>query len=286
MKNKLLSIFDKIIIPVMFITANLFVLIEFTTHTNFILETTGINYVKFYALATFILLITLTRQSKQFYQHNVKKIIFILPLLIFILLMITFMRYHSFFIFLRKEDSVIEWLQFIFIAMSSVLSFLLYRYWKKKNKILAIIFLILASGLFIVAGEEISWGQRILHFKTPEKYKELNTQGETTIHNYGPVFGVVYRAYMLIGFIGMIGWIFKPLFKKITNQSWQTIFTQLIPDWQYSLYFATAFIYNFNRFYLNPITGTALWEEVMELILFLGTMLFFLNLYLKTKTNK
>ena len=36
---------------------------------------------------------------------------------------------------------------------------------------------------FVGLGEEISWGQRILNIETPEAIKEINAQGELTIHN-------------------------------------------------------------------------------------------------------
>jgi hypothetical protein len=32
-------------------------------------------------------------------------------------------------------------------------------------------------------GEEISWGQRIFNFKTPELFREINVQHEFNIHN-------------------------------------------------------------------------------------------------------
>lgn len=50
-----------------------------------------------------------------------------------------------------------------------------------KNKKLFDYF-ILAITIFI-AGEEISWGQRILGFETSEWWKTLNPQEETTFHN-------------------------------------------------------------------------------------------------------
>ena len=46
----------------------------------------------------------------------------------------------------------------------------------------------LAVLFFIVAGgEEISWGQRIFGFESPEQVLELNKQGETNVHNIGSI---------------------------------------------------------------------------------------------------
>jgi len=44
-------------------------------------------------------------------------------------------------------------------------------------------FAVLAFGLAFVGMEEISWGQRIFGWSTPEAFAELNWQHETSIHN-------------------------------------------------------------------------------------------------------
>ncbi len=48
---------------------------------------------------------------------------------------------------------------------------------------------ILSFGLFFVAMEEVSWGQWIFFFKTPESFEHLNRQGETNLHNLPGLFG-------------------------------------------------------------------------------------------------
>lgn len=44
-------------------------------------------------------------------------------------------------------------------------------------------YLLLALLFLICAGEEISWGQRIFDWETPQVLLELNAQGETNLHN-------------------------------------------------------------------------------------------------------
>lgn len=41
----------------------------------------------------------------------------------------------------------------------------------------------LAGALFAVGMEEINWGQTLLGFRTPEAWKEINLQQETSLHN-------------------------------------------------------------------------------------------------------
>ena len=46
------------------------------------------------------------------------------------------------------------------------------------------IFFALLGIIFLIAfGEEVSWGQRIFNWDTPEGFKDLNAQKETNLHN-------------------------------------------------------------------------------------------------------
>ena len=46
--------------------------------------------------------------------------------------------------------------------------------------------------LFFIAGEEISWGQRIFGYMTPDWVAERNIQKEFNLHNLGVLFGSLY----------------------------------------------------------------------------------------------
>ncbi len=78
---------------------------------------------------------------------------------------------------LGEEDGFFEWMTAIFFLISSVLFLILFR--RTKN-----IFLLgLAFIFFFGAGEEISWGQRLFNFGTPESLNKVNVQHEFNIHN-------------------------------------------------------------------------------------------------------
>ena len=106
-----------------------------------------------------------------------KSYYFILPCII----VISYSVYHfaspGTAIFLGKEDHFFEWLTAICLMGCCVYFFLSFR--KYRN----LYFLLLALLMFFGAGEEISWGQRIFGYATPENVKELNVQGEFTLHN-------------------------------------------------------------------------------------------------------
>ena len=44
-------------------------------------------------------------------------------------------------------------------------------------------FILLSFLFFICFGEEISWGQRIFGWETPQALREINAQNETNLHN-------------------------------------------------------------------------------------------------------
>lgn len=153
--------------------------------------------------------------------------------------------------------------------------------YKTKNKLLSVIFLVAAVGFFVVAGEEISWGQRIFGFKTPENYAKMNTQHELTLHNYGPIFGKVYMVYMYFGLVASTLWIVKPYLIKLSHKVLKPVLFVTIPGWQYFIYFFTAFAHNYDRFFIHIRVNDVLWEEPMELLLFSGIAIFLFEIYLK-----
>jgi hypothetical protein len=78
---------------------------------------------------------------------------------------------------LGREDRFFEWLTALCFLSVSIIFLLLYA--RVRN----IIFLILTAVFFFGFGEEISWGQRLLGFGTPESLQVRNVQNEFNIHN-------------------------------------------------------------------------------------------------------
>lgn len=55
-------------------------------------------------------------------------------------------------------------------------------------------FLVLAALMFLCAGEELSWGQRIFGWETPPGWSAANAQAETNLHNLALIEGGVRDA--------------------------------------------------------------------------------------------
>lgn len=85
---------------------------------------------------------------------------------------------------------------------------------KSKNQpsLLKFWFGLAAVCCFYVAGEEISWGQHIWDWATPDYWTNVNDQGETNLHNTSSWFDQKPRLLLQIGII--FGGLVAPLLKK------------------------------------------------------------------------
>jgi len=82
------------------------------------------------------------------------------------------------------EDGFIEWLTVLPLMITSIVAVTyLVKLSPKRNWMFSIVVLVIAVFCFFSGGEEVSWGQRIFHIKTPEYFAEHNTQDELNIHN-------------------------------------------------------------------------------------------------------
>ena len=113
----------------------------------------------------------------------------------------------SWFDFMRSEDGPLEFIQFFEYILSSLLAFLIF--FKKKNKTEknSIIWLFIAILSILIAGEEISWGERITGFGI-DWISNLNVQGETNFHNLPFFHNYLLDPVFEIGciFLGWFGW--------------------------------------------------------------------------------
>lgn len=85
---------------------------------------------------------------------------------------------------------------------------------KKQSSPLKEILPVLIALFFIfVGGEEISWGQRLLGFETPETIVDNNVQGETTLHNltFFDRGGAVLNQHTALNLIALLMGVIIPL---------------------------------------------------------------------------
>ena len=119
------------------------------------------------------------------------------------------------------EDGIVEWLTVGGLLAGSLVCFNRFiALFKKKNWWFLVVTFFLGILLFIAAGEEISWGQRILGIKSSEYFLKNNAQGETNIHNLvvnGVKINKLVFSTILIGVLAIYLVLIPILYK--TNKS-------------------------------------------------------------------
>ena len=159
------------------------------------------------------------------------------------------------------EDLYGEWLQFFLFAAAMVFSlrvvFSPSRY--------RLFFAVLALACFYVTMEEISWGQRIFGWSSPEFFKTRNIQGETNLHNFlvGPVRTTAKSLveYLLAGALLLYGVAYPALlWRKNAAAAWLDRRGLASPPLSLSPCFAAAALLELGPFMFNE-------AEVAEILL-------------------
>ena len=135
-------------------------------------------------------------------------------------------------IFVKSALQLFALVTFIFIAR---------YYWRQKNKLGVCFAIIIAFILMVMAGEELSWGQRIFGWSSPQFIADINTQGETNLHNISTQLfqNVLYFGGWLL-LIGLAFW--NKSISKLFNKSTKLSFlTQWMPPASFALIFAASF---------------------------------------------
>ena len=175
-----------------------------------------------------------------------------------------------------REDRIVEWMTAIFFLLSSILSVSIAFRFRRHNEILAFtLYALLGFGLFVIFGEEISWGQRIFHNTSPEFFLRNSTQQEINMHNLRPIQRITRYAYIGIGLYGSILWIAKSHMSKFAISKY---LQYTVPGWYLASYFFQVAFFYFYYYYISPINNFLHLSyhdaEVSELILSMGFLLF------------
>ena len=169
----------------------------------------------------------------------------------------------SWFNWLRSEDGPLEWIQFIEYAISSILALLIYLRSKRKKDINSIIWLLIAFLSFLIAGEEISWGERITGIGI-NSISDINVQGETNFHNLPFFHNYLLDPIFEISciFLGWFGW------RKFKN-------IKAFPSKDLSLYFlfVALFYFYFDLSWASTTQQIRNDQEIFEFLLSTGIFL-------------
>jgi hypothetical protein len=249
-----------------------------------------------------------------------KKVIFWLPVFLFLVfLSFRIINKEQYFYFIQ-EDGLVEYLQSFFYLLAAVLAAIIAdHFFKNTQKKLAVVYLLFSLALFFVAGEEISWGQRIFNLENPNFFSQHNRQEEISIHNLGPIQDLLHFGYILTGFFGAFSYyLAKPLLKKYQNLKKDNYYLLFLPQPVTKLYFLfLASFYFFFDYIKEPLIkllaklpistidhvgrDTLIWlkvnhlfirdwvtpydQEVFELFLALGVLIFVWENWRRVRTQ-
>jgi hypothetical protein len=195
--------------------------------------------------------------------------------LIAVLSLVMHTPFRAIFRWITAEDSILEWGQFLFVFVSSMIFLRIgLRLVRTGQPLVGCFYMLLSLASLFVAGEEISWGQRVFGWGTPEELDAINHQGETNVHN-------IRTVQQLFGFVVMFGGMygaFAPLaFAKLWgNRPRGSLSFLAVPPLFLSTAFLMPFSYRLFRLVVWPDTDYTVvkFGEAPELCLYFGLVLF------------
>lgn len=137
------------------------------------------------------------------------------------------------FMYFLREDAWVENLTVVFLLISSGIA--IYRaiaYVGMKAPWAVFFWAMTAFLFFFAAGEEISWGQRILGIETPEFFMDKNLQNETNLHNL-EIKGFKVNKWIFSRLLFAVMGFYLLLLRPLAN--WSGFFRRLVAKFQVPL---------------------------------------------------
>ena len=178
------------------------------------------------------------------------------------------------------ESGLFEWVQFASYSLASVLGFKSFLFLKKKSlRCQSYCLLVFALMCAFIALEEVSYGQHIFHWQTPDYFSSVNLQGETNLHNLSSIQGnsLLEISFVLVGAYGSFSWILRRNVKPLSISDF------VFPEWFLSLYFLPVSVFYF-QIYLFFWGNSH--QELFETILSFGFFVVSYTNYLKLFNQK
>ena len=113
------------------------------------------------------------------------------------------------------EDGVSEWWSVAtYFAAAALAGATAWRLRRIGHPRLVSLQVVLAGVLLIGVMEEISWGQRLFDWSTPQALDTINEQGETTIHNIRSLDTVISHVFFWGSVVGLAGGAIRALWHR------------------------------------------------------------------------
>jgi hypothetical protein len=173
-----------------------------------------------------------------------------------------------------RENRPVELLTFAMLIVTSITGFRFAKFLKKSDEqFSSVVFVWLFSIIFfIIAMEEIAWGQWFFHFKSPDFFQQFNRQGETTLHNIGFLQGRSEFFRLAFGVAGITGLSFSSSLKSRNFD----VPLLLVPYILIITFFSGIDLYgDFSKLPEIVDRGAARLSEVVEMLIAITALLYF-----------
>jgi hypothetical protein len=127
---------------------------------------------------------------------------------------------------MHTEGGAIEIMQFMIMLPATITA--AWLAFKVKDKFLKLWLLAAALGCFYITGEEVSWGQWIYGWTTPDFWSGVNDQNETNLHNTTAWLDQKPRALLFIGIV--FSGIIVPILRRVRPEWIPSRFGVLLPS--------------------------------------------------------
>jgi len=181
------------------------------------------------------------------------------------------LAHERWFDWITDEDRAVEWVQTLVLLLAfCVYAILARRHWKVGRRVTALLSTFVAIGAVAIAGEEISWGQRILGWATPALLDAINYQGEANIHN----IGAIATTSRLVQFSAAGYGVLVPLLALLPRIPKRVRDSYFVPPVTLASFFLGPFAYWAVRIPLEPSRAFFQLSEITELSSYTGLAVF------------
>ncbi len=259
--TRLIRFLSWVILPELLLGTIILTLADSATYTNASYTLTHIHQSKLGLMTLFLAASLIISDSNRWTKHQWTRFVTFLPYYVFFMLFLMQLWPFDFFNNMGGEAGPIENLQFIVLILGS---FWCAR-WAVKYK--SILLTICSIGFFLIAGDEVAWGQKFFHLALPSYFAANNSQQEITAHNLRSVVWSVQWIYLFIAFAGLCG-------RQIAQRFSGTI--KKLQSWFPTTSFAGYFVFPLVFYTVQQIVAGGIWHnwaEPMELFLYTGVVI-------------
>lgn len=213
----------------------------------------------------------------------------VIPPLSLVGLYLLYLVYPNGYLWGTAEDSLVEWATVVCYLVATVIAAALVpRWWRQGQRLTALAYVVLCVGFVFIAGEEVSWGQRLLGFDGPAALVDANFQDEANLHNLLDRYAL-HGLYIAVGVwgVGLGRWV-------VHRVTWLQPGYAYAPSRDVIWWFLPALLYYLYVDYvvlgasvlgLELSEGPPRFQEPVELLLGAGFLLFVVEVWLRERPD-